>query len=138
MPTVNQDIEVNAPVEQVYQLWTQYERFPDWMEHVQEVRRIGPDRTHWRAKIAGQEMEWDATTLTESNRRVAWRAMGEAGQSGEVRFEPAGTGKTRINVQFDYTLGSKMKETAASGLGLDESAVKDDLQNFKQIVEGNR
>ena len=136
MPTVNENIEVNAPVEQVYRLWTQYERFPDWMSHVEEVRRVTPERTHWRAKIAGQEVEWDATTLAESNRRVAWQAMGEAGQSGEVRFEPIGAGKTRIDVRMDYSLGSKLKESAASGLGLDQRAVKDDLESFKNIVEG--
>lgn len=138
MPTVNKDIEVNAPVDRVYACWTQYERFPQWMEHVKEVRRIGADRTHWVAEAAGQEVEWDATTTAEQNRRVAWRATGEAGQSGEVRFEPLGPGKTKISVEMDYHLDPKWKQAVASGLGFDERAVGDDLENFKEMLEGGR
>lgn len=138
MPKVKQDIEVEAPVDRVYQFWTNYENFPSFMEHVKEVRRIGADRTHWRAEAAGTEVEWDAQTITEANRRVAWRATGESGQSGEVRFEPLGANRTRVQVEMDYTLDSKAKEAAASILQIDDKAVRDDLNNFKDLIEGRR
>lgn len=136
MPTVEQNIEVDAPVERVYREWTNYERFPEFMENVKEVRRTGPDLTHWVVEAAGRRVEWDARTITEERRRVAWTAQGEAGQSGEVRFTPVGAGRTRIDVRMDYNLPSKMQEAAASGFGIDERAVHRDLKNFKDLVEG--
>lgn len=136
MPVVKKDIEVNAPIDRVYQFWTNYEQFPRFMEHVKEVRRLGADRTHWVAEAAGQKVEWDAQTITENNRRVAWRATGESGQSGEVRFEPLGANRTRVKVEMDYSLPSAMKEKAASGLGIDDRAVANDLESFKNIIEG--
>lgn len=135
MPTVEQDITVEAPVDRAFEIWTDYERFPEFMEHVKEVRRIGPDLTHWVVEAAGKKVEWDAKVTSEENRRVAWRAMGESGQNGEVRFEPAGAGKTKVRVKLDYTLPKKTQEIAASALQIDDKAVRDDLKSFKEIVE---
>lgn len=138
MPTIDKEIEVNAPVDQVYHAWTQYERFPQFMEHVEQVTRTGPGTTHWVAKAAGQRIEWDARTVEEDRRRVAWTATGEGGQSGEVRFEPLGTGKTRLKVRMDYSLPSGVQEAAAHGLGIDSRAVGNDLESFKELIEGGR
>lgn len=136
MPTVEQDIIVDASLERVYQEWTDYERFPLFMEHVKEVRKTGLDMTHWVAEAAGQTLEWDAT-VAEDQRRVSWTAQGEAGQSGEVKFEPVGAGRTRVRVKLDYSLPSHLQEAAASALGIDDHAVKHDLENFKAMIEGH-
>ena len=135
MPTVKKDIEVNAPVERIYQAWTNYERFPEFMQNVKEVRRTGPDMTHWVVEAAGKTVEWEARTLTEERRRVAWMAQGESGQSGEVRFTPLGANRTRIDVKMDWNLDSKAQQALASGLGIDDRAVARDLENFKSMVE---
>lgn len=138
MPTIEKDIEVDAPLDAVYRAWTQYERFPEFMENVKEVRRAGPGLTHWVAQAAGQEVEWDAHTTEEDRQRIAWRASGESGQSGEVRFEPLGAARTRLHVRLDYSLPSRLKEAAASGLGIDERIMSNDLDNFRRMMEGGR
>jgi uncharacterized membrane protein len=135
MPTVEENIEVNAPVERIYQAWTEYERFPEFMQNVKEVRRTGPDMTHWVVEAAGKTVEWEARTVAEERRRVAWTAQGESGQSGEVRFTPLGANRTRINVRMDWNLPSKTQQAVASGLGIDDRAVARDLENFKSMVE---
>lgn len=137
MPTVEQDITVDAPVDRAYNLWTNYERFPEFMENVKEVRRTGPDMTHWVVETAGKKVEWDARIVAEMNRRVAWRATGESGQSGEVSFVPEGANRTRVHVKMDYSLPSKTQEVVASALQLDDQAVREDLNNFKDLVEGS-
>lgn len=136
MPTVEEDIVVDAPIERVYREWTEYERFPRFMENVKEVRRTGPDSTHWVVEAAGQRIEWDARTLAEDRRRVSWTATGESGQSGEVRFEPVGPDQTRLKVRMDWSLPSSLQETVASALRIDERAVARDLGNFKDMIEG--
>ena len=135
MPSVQENIEVEAPVDHVFRAWTEYERFPQFMENVKEVRRTGPDLTHWVVEAAGRTVEWDARTVAEERRRVAWMAQGESGQSGEVRFTPVGAARTRIDVKFEYRLPTKTQEVAASGLGIDDRAVQRDLRNFKEMLE---
>lgn len=135
MPSVEGDITVDAPIDRVYQAWTDYERFPSFMENVKEVRRTGADLTHWVVDAAGQRVEWDATTTQEDRRRVAWRARGESGQSGEVRFEPVGDNKTKLKVTIDYNLPSGLQEAAANVLRIDHHVLKEDLKNFKSMIE---
>lgn len=136
MPHVEKDVEVEAPVERVFQIWSNYEKFPAFMENVKEVRRTGADTTHWVAEAAGQKIEWDAKTMQENNRRVAWTASGESGQSGEVLFQSLGPNKTKVQVKLDYKLASGLQETAAKLFQIDDHIVKQDLKNFKEIAEG--
>lgn len=138
MPTVEKDIEVEAPVSDVYQRWTEYERFPEFMSNIQEVRRLDDGRTHWTAKAAGQTIEWNARTVEEDDRRVAWTAEGESGQSGEVRFEPMGAQRTRIRVRLDYTLDDRLQQAVASALKIDDAIVSRDLGQFKDMMERDR
>jgi uncharacterized membrane protein len=60
MASVEKSIEVNVPVRTVYNQWTQFEAFPQFMEGVEEVRQLDDKRLHWRATIAGKTEEWDA------------------------------------------------------------------------------
>src|SRR2546427_9102705 len=60
MPTVEKSIEVNAPLDTVYNQWTQFEDFPRFMEGVEEVTQLDDQRLHWVANVAGQRKEWHA------------------------------------------------------------------------------
>lgn len=57
METIEKSIEVNAPLRQVYNQWTQFEEFPNFMEGVREVRQLTDRKLFWRAKVGGQEKE---------------------------------------------------------------------------------
>src|SRR5690606_32158128 len=60
MARAAKEVVVNAPLSAVYNQWTQFEQFPEFMDGVMEVRQLDDKRLHWRAKIGGQEQEWDA------------------------------------------------------------------------------
>lgn len=137
VPTVEQSIDVDASRERVFDLWTSFERFPHWMSNVKEVRRTGPDLTHWVVEAAGQKLEWDATTTVEERDRVAWEARGESGQSGVVTFDDLAPNRTRVHVRIDYKLESGAMEGAAKVLGIDDRIVSKSLENFKDIAEGH-
>ena len=40
MSTIEQSIEVDAPLSTVYNQWTQFEEFPQFMDGVEEVRQV--------------------------------------------------------------------------------------------------
>ncbi len=91
-------IDVAAPVGQVFETFSQLERFPEFMTHVREVRALGDGTSQWTvAGPAGRTISWEAvTTRLEPNRIIAWRTLpGSAVEHvGLLRFEPDEGGTT--------------------------------------------
>ncbi|MFJ7148775.1 SRPBCC family protein [Streptomyces sp. NPDC100445] len=128
--------------EEVYRLWSDLERLPDFMAHLEEVRVTGPGTSHWRASAPfGRTVEWDAeTTQDVPGRVIAWRSVDGADidNSGEVRLVPAPGGRgTEIRVKLRYALpGGALGKAAARYFGEEpHQQLDDDLRRFKQIVE---
>lgn len=139
MAKINQSVEVDAPVHRVFKLWSDMESFPGFMEHVQEVQRTGPRSTHWVVEAPmGRKVEWDAqTTEMDENRKIAWRATGDVGTSGEVSFTPEGSDRTRVDVDMEYhTPGGPVGELFAKVFENPSKDVEQDLQRFKALAEG--
>jgi uncharacterized membrane protein len=135
MAKVEQSVEVRAPVRTVYNQWTQFREFPNFMEGVEEVQQLDDTHLHWVAEIAGQRREWDAEIQEQTpDQRISWMSTDGARNGGVVRFEPAADGMTRVNLELEYDPESFI-EKAGDALGLVESRVKGDLQRFKTFIE---
>jgi uncharacterized membrane protein len=52
-------VTVNAPLHQVYELFTHFNDFPKFMSFVKEVTYYDDQRSHWVADVVGRH-EWDA------------------------------------------------------------------------------
>ena len=103
MATVEKSIDVDLPVRTVYNQWTQFEEFPQFMEGVEEVRQLSDSRLHWKAEIGGKTEEWDAIITDQvPDRIVAWRSTSGAENSGAIRFTPVGDTKTRVTAVIGY------------------------------------
>jgi uncharacterized membrane protein len=137
MPKVQDSIEVQAPVNQAYNQWTQFEEFPKFMEGIQSVQQLDETHVHWVAEIRGETREW-TTEITEQqpDERIAWKTIdGEVKNDGVVTFEPLAGGQTRVNVQMDVEGESSAENVAGDLLGVVKSQVHGDLERFKQLVE---
>lgn len=134
MATVNESIEVNAPLSVVYNQWTQFEEFPNFMEGVKSVTQVGDTRLRWVAEIAGEEKEWEAKITEQTpDSVIAWTAIEEWGPSGRATFQSTGEG-TRVDLEMTYE-PEGLKEKLGSALGLDSGQVKADLERFKELIE---
>lgn len=135
MATVRASIEVDAPIDQVFEAWRNFENFPEFMSNVKDVRVDG-DESVWVTRVLGVRREWRArTTEVSENRRIRWAAVGDVGMGGEVDFEALSPAKTRVTVQF---LWEGDTPTLAAGSLLDDVIVNQDLKNFKKFVEGRK
>jgi uncharacterized membrane protein len=135
MQTIEQSIEVDAPIRTVYNQWTQFEEFPEFMEGVEEVRQIDDKRLHWVADIAGHRHEWDAEIHEQvPDEKIAWRSVSGKRNEGLVRFEKTAENRTRVNVTISYEPDGAL-EKVGTALGIASTRVKGDLKRFKEFIE---
>ncbi|MEX2374793.1 MAG: SRPBCC family protein [Dehalococcoidia bacterium] len=135
MASAEKSIEINVPVNTAYDEWRQYERFPQFMEGIEEVRKLDDRTLHWRASIGGKEEEWDARIIDEvPAERIAWQSIDGATNAGVVRFEAIDAVTTRVNLQLDYQPEGFI-EKAGDMLGVVSRRVEGDLERFKEMVE---
>lgn len=137
---VHESIEVRAPVGDVFTYWSNLEHFPSIMSNIEEVRVTGQDTSHWRVNgPLGKSVEFDAkTTEMSPERGIGWNSIGgDVNTSGEVRFEEAGPGRTRIDVTMNYAdpPGGKIGEVVANAVSNPERMIREDLENFARKVE---
>ncbi len=138
---IRKTINVNAPVERVFDFWSHFENFPRFMSHLKEVRRTGTDASHWVARgPAGVSVEWDAIiTQFEPNQVIAWKSVpgSVVGSAGIVRFQPNEQGGTRVDIRMSYNPpAGALGHAVASFFSSDpRHAMNDDLVRLKSLVE---
>lgn len=135
MATVEKSIEVQVPLTNVYNQWTQFEEFPRFMEGVQEVRQIDNEHLFWVAEIGGQRKEWRARITRQiPDEVIAWESEGGAENNGIVTFHRVGDDRTEVMLQMDYDPEGAVEEVGDK-LGFVSRRVEGDLKRFKEFIE---
>ena len=135
MERVQKTFDVAVTPQAAYEGWADFESFPEFMEDVEEVRRTGDGRYHWRASIAGREKEWDSEVTEQVPGRVlAWRSVAGPANGGRVTFQPLGDGGTRIHVVMEYEPESAL-EKVGDKLGLVSHKIEKTVEDFRQHLE---
>ena len=81
MSKVQESIELDVPVRMAYDQWTQFEEFPRFMEHVDEVRQLDDTHLHWTVTVVGETEEFDAEVTEQiPETRIAWRSTSGASE----------------------------------------------------------
>lgn len=140
MERTEKSIEIDAPVKVVFDLYSDFEKWPEWMRHIKEVRRTGENYTKWAADAPlGMNVEWEAeTTEFEPNRKIAWRTVrGDVDMQGEVTFEKVGRNKTSMHVALSYKPPAGHLGTLVAKLfGNDpEKEIDEELKRFARLAE---
>ena len=128
---------VNAPVAQVYALFTHFNDFPKFMSYIKEVTYKDSQTSHWVANVVGDHA-WDAVNDGwVENQRIGWRSIDGIENSGHVAFESLGPNQTKVSTTINYTppagvLG-QIGETLGAGK-LFENKLQEDLDHFAKMV----
>ena len=135
MPSVTKSIDVSVPIRTVYNQWTQFETFPQFMGGVESITQTDDTHSHWVTKIGGVEREFD-TEITEQHpdERVAWTSDSGPDHAGVITFHRLGDAHTRVTAQMDID-PEGFAENVADKLGVLDRRVKGDLKRFKEYVE---
>lgn len=135
MSEIVETIDVGVPVRTVYDQWTQFESFPEFMEGVEKVVQVDDTTLEWTASIAGKTETWRARITEQTpDQRVAWTALEGARNAGVVTFHRLSDTSSRVTLQVDVE-PSGMIESAGDALGFVQRRVKSDLERFKEFIE---
>jgi uncharacterized membrane protein len=138
---ITKSIIVRGDVSTVFDVWSDYETFPNYMTYVSHVIKTGPRTSRWEvAGPMGIKMEWTAeTTRFEPDQRIAWNTKDHDGSmttSGEVVFSELPDNQTHVTVTMNYTVpGGKAGEALAALFSDPGKRLEEDLRNFKAYIE---
>lgn len=138
------NIIVKTDVENAYRIWSDFENFPMFMEHVKSVRKGSDDKSYWQVKgPLGTTVEWIAeTTVKEENKRLGWSTkdmQGDITTSGQVLFNPLPKNETDVTLTFKIeTKGGVAVDLVEKLFANPEKKIEEDLRNFKAYVEGRQ
>ncbi len=136
MTTIEKSLTVDMPVSAVYDQWTQFETFPNFMEGVEEVRQLDDTHLHWKADVMGVTREWEAEIVDQTpDERITWRATDGTTNDGTVAFAPASSGEgTKVTMRLDFE-PEGIVEKAGDMMNIVERRVSGDLERFKEFIE---
>jgi uncharacterized membrane protein len=133
---VEKSIDVDVPIRQAYDQWTQFETFPEFMNGVERITQLDDRHTHWVTRIGGVEREFDAEiTEQHPDERVAWKSTdGDTPHAGVVTFHKINDNTTRVMVQLDWEPQGAVEKVGAA-VGADDRQISADVKRFKQFIE---
>ena len=139
---VERSIVIDHPADELYAFWRDFENLPRFMEHLESVTVLMPQRSRWTARgPAGSRVSWEAEIHNEiSGQLIAWRSLpaSDVPNAGSVHFTPVlGGSSTEVRVVLSYEPPAGRLGAAMAKLFGEEphQQVDEDLRRFKQVME---
>jgi uncharacterized membrane protein len=132
------NVTVDAPVHQVYSLFSHFNDFPKFMSFIKEVTYYDDQTSHWVAEAAGRH-EWDAVNdQWIPDRQIGWHSTKGLDNFGKVTFEPMGSAQTKVDVYINYNPPAGALGDVGEKLGAGsrfEHVLQNDLNHFARMVD---
>lgn len=132
-------IEVDAPMTLVWELWSDLEQMPKWMKWIEsvEILKEDPDLSKWKLASGTFEFSWLSRTLKViPHQIIQWESIDGLPNRGAVRFyDRHNSSIVRLSIAYDIPgiLGQVM-----DGLFLGrmvESTIQADLERFREYIK---
>jgi uncharacterized membrane protein len=136
-------VEIDAPVERVFDMFADFEAAPRWAGGVLEVFRTGRRTFRWVAETAlDVDVEWESEVVVFApDRRIVWRSVGgDIHADCEAVFSETPSGTTLLRVVRGYdTPGGRTGRAVARFFGRHpEEQLEEDLSHLKHLAERSR
>jgi uncharacterized membrane protein len=138
---IRKTVNIDAPVEEVFDFWMDFENFPRFMSHLRQVTRVTDEISHWEAHgPANVPVKWDAEIVAVvPGKHIAWRSVegSTVRNAGAVHFGPSEKGGCRVDIQMTYNPpAGAIGHWIASFFGMDpKHAMDEDLVRLKSLFE---
>jgi hypothetical protein len=132
---VQQSVDIGVGIETVYNQFTQFEQWPEFMHRVTRVTQEDDCTLSFAVKIWAKTKEFTAKIETQRpDQRIKWKVSQGITHTGVVTFHELGPNLTRVLVGMDMQPGGPL-EKVARGMRHLKRAVRADLHRFKAFIE---
>jgi uncharacterized membrane protein len=132
---VQQSVDVAAPIDIVYDQWTQFEDYPKFMHRVKRVEQRDDTHVAFHAKVWGVNRMWEAEIVEQRpDERIVFKSVNGVQLTGVVTFHDMAERLTRIELNVDVDPDGPI-EKIARGTRAVKRAARSDLKRFKAYVE---
>ena len=132
--------EIQAPVEQVWAVWSDLEAMPRWMRWIESVvtQPGDPDLTDWTLAAQGFRFRWKVRiTLRVDAQQLHWESVGGLPTKGAVRFYPQSPTCTAVKLSVSYELPAVLAPLMEPSIlgGIVTKELQANLDRFRDLVE---
>src|SRR3954452_11059037 len=132
---VQQSVDVAAPLEVVYDQFTQFEDFPKFMHRVERVEQRDDEHVVFTEKMWGIRRQWEAEIVEQRpDERIVWKTTSGMNHVGAITFHELAERLTRVELNLDLDPDGPI-EKIARGARFVKRAARADLKRFKAFVE---
>ena len=132
---VQQAADIGVPLSTVYNQWTQFEEWPQFMHRLDQATQEDDCTVSFRTKVWGMSKEFTGQIVEQRpDERIQWSVKEGVVHTGVVTFHELAPSLTRVQVTLDVEPGSLI-EKAARGMRHVKRAVRADLARFKAFIE---
>lgn len=132
-------IEVEAPINFVWDLWSDLEQMPRWMKWIDSVKvsENDPDTSRWKLASGGFEFSWlSRITKLVTHQIIQWESVDGLPNRGAIRFYDRGDHsivKLTVAYAIPGILGKLMDNLFLGRIV--ESTLNADMQRFQDYVK---
>lgn len=128
-------VDIQAPVEVAWALWSDVTQWPSFLSHVRQVERLDDRRFTWQLQLPGADKHFVAE-LTEvvPEDRIAWHTVEGVDHAGVVTFHRLSDTTCRVALQIEYDPKGFVEHLGAL-TNLDSTLANYDLGQFQKLAE---
>jgi uncharacterized membrane protein len=133
--SLSETVDVNAPLQVTWSLWSDVTRWPEFLSHVQKVAQLDDRTFSWWLALPGADKAFTAElTQVVPQERIAWRTTEGVEHAGVVTFDRLDEENSRVTMQIDYSPHGFVERLGAQ-TNLDSTLATKDLGEFKRTAE---
>ncbi len=130
--------EVDVPIDQTWQLWSDLEQLPRWMKWIESVSvsKSDPNLSRWKLATGGLEFSWQSRLLKVIPQQIIqWESIDGLPNRGAVRFYDRGS-QSAVKLTVAYAIPGflgRLMDNLFLGKVV-ESTIQADLDRFRDYA----
>ncbi|MGC1310209.1 MAG: SRPBCC family protein [Phormidesmis sp.] len=133
-------VDVDAPVEMVWQMWSDLEQMPQWMKWIDSVEVLDdqPELSRWKLNTTGLTFSWLSRIVNVSPQHIIqWESVDGLPNRGAIRFYGHKDGTSTVKMTISYALPAILARLMMSNSFVDRvvtSTLQADLDRFEKMA----
>jgi uncharacterized membrane protein len=130
-------VEINAPMDLIWQEWSSFEKMPLWMKWIKSVSvpADNPQISRWTLDTGGLEFSWQARMVDVIEHQIIrWESVDGLPNRGAIRFYDRHDHSV-VRLSIAYAIPSILKFLDSLFLGKAvEATIQEDLERFRTHI----